>query len=101
MKYSMGVVGLGVMGSNLVRGPHSKQCRRGALVVAWCGMRGTVTLAAALALPARFPYRDLLLFSSFLVVLGTLVIQGLTVKPLMARLGLELRLADKKSRDGI
>ena len=78
-----------VMGTNLVRGPHSRQGRRGALVVAWCGMRGTVTLAAALALPARFPYRDLILFSAFLVVLGTLVIQGLTLKPLMARLGLE------------
>ena len=78
-----------VMGTNLVRGPHGRQGRRGALVVAWCGMRGTVTLAAALALPARFPYRDLILFSAFLVVLGTLVIQGLTLKPLMARLGLE------------
>ena len=78
-----------VIGSNLVRGPHSRQGRRGALVVAWCGMRGTVTLAAALALPAKFPYRDLILFCSFLVVLGTLVIQGLTLKPLMARLGLE------------
>jgi len=52
-------------------------------------MRGTVTLAAALALPARFPHRDLILFSAFLVVLGTLVVQGLTLKPLMARLGIE------------
>jgi monovalent cation/hydrogen antiporter len=78
-----------VMGTNLVRGPHTSQGRRSALVVAWCGMRGTVTLAAALALPADFPYRDLILFSAFLVVLGTLVIQGLTLKPLMAWLGLE------------
>lgn len=78
-----------VMGANLVRGPHSSQGRRGAVVVAWCGMRGTVTLAAALALPADFPHRDLILFAAFLVVLGTLVIQGLTLKPLMARLGLE------------
>jgi CPA1 family monovalent cation:H+ antiporter len=52
-------------------------------------MRGTVTLAAALALPTDFPYRDLILFSAFSVVLGTLVIQGLTLKPLMALLGLE------------
>ena len=78
-----------VLGTNLVRGPHTPQGRRSALVVAWCGMRGTVTLAAALALPAEFPHRDLILFSAFLVVLGTLVIQGLTLKPLMARLGLE------------
>ena len=78
-----------VLGTNLVRGPHTPQGRRGAVVVAWCGMRGTVTLAAALALPADFPYRDLILFSAFLVVLGTLVIQGLTLKPLMVWLGVE------------
>jgi monovalent cation/hydrogen antiporter len=78
-----------VMGTNFVRGPRTSQGRRSALLVAWCGMRGTVTLAAALALPADFPYRDLILFSAFLVVLGTLVIQGLTLKPMMAGLGLE------------
>jgi CPA1 family monovalent cation:H+ antiporter len=78
-----------VLGTNLIRGPHTRQGRRSALVVAWSGMRGTVTLAAALALPRDFPFRDLILFSAFLVVLGTLVIQGLTLKPLMAALDLE------------
>jgi CPA1 family monovalent cation:H+ antiporter len=59
------------------------------LVISWCGMRGIVTLATALALPMEgmgrpgFPYRDLLLFAAFCVVLGTLVIQGLTLRPLM------------------
>jgi len=77
------------MGANLVRGPRTPEGRRHAIVVAWCGMRGTVTLAAALALPAAFPQRDLILFTSFLVVLGTLVVQGLTLKPLMALLRLE------------
>jgi CPA1 family monovalent cation:H+ antiporter len=48
--------------------------RGGAAVVGWCGMRGTVTLAAALALPTGFPHRDLILFTSFAVVLGTLVL---------------------------
>jgi monovalent cation/hydrogen antiporter len=52
-------------------------------VIAWCGMRGIVTLAAALALPTRFPYRDLILFTAFSVVLATLVVQGMTVSPLM------------------
>ncbi|HYH81072.1 MAG TPA: sodium:proton antiporter [Longimicrobium sp.] len=67
----------------------------GAAVVGWCGMRGTVTLAAALALPtgahggAEFPYRDLIIVTAFGVVLGTLVLQGLTLRPLMLRLGLE------------
>jgi NhaP-type Na+/H+ or K+/H+ antiporter len=68
---------------------------RGAAVVGWCGMRGTVTLAAALALPTGehggtlFPYRDLIIVVAFGVVLGTLVLQGLTLRPLMLRLRLE------------
>ena len=62
---------------------------RGAAVVGWCGMRGTVSLAAALALPAAFPHGDLILVTAFGVVLGTLVVQGLTLRPLMRRLGLE------------
>jgi CPA1 family monovalent cation:H+ antiporter len=62
---------------------------RGAAVVGWCGMRGTVTLAAALALPTDFPFRDLILATAFGVTLGTLVIQGLTLRPLLVRLGLE------------
>ncbi len=62
---------------------------RAAAVVGWCGMRGTVTLAAALALPTAFPYRDLILVTSFGVVLGTLVFQGLTLRPLLLRLRLK------------
>jgi Na+/H+ antiporter len=62
---------------------------RGAIVVAWCGMRGIVTIAAALALPAGFPYRDLILFTAFCVVLVTLVLQGMTVTPLMRLLALQ------------
>ena len=56
---------------------------RHALVVSWCGMRGLVTLAIALALPARFPSRDLIVLAAFTVVLGTLVVQGLTLGPLI------------------
>ncbi len=52
-------------------------------------MRGTVTLAAALALPTDFPFRDLILATAFGVTLGTLVLQGLTLRPLMLRLRLE------------
>jgi monovalent cation/hydrogen antiporter len=60
----------------------------GALIVGWSGMRGIVSLAAALALPlqagdARFPYRDLMVLTAFAVVLGTLVIQGLTLGRLL------------------
>ena len=59
---------------------------RAATIVGWCGMRGTVTLAAALALPIHFPYRDLIFFTSFSVVLVTLVVQGITLRPLLVRL---------------
>ncbi|MET0390883.1 MAG: cation:proton antiporter [Polyangiales bacterium] len=65
------------------------------LVIAWCGMRGIVTLATALALPdgepAGFPHRDFIVFASFCVVLSTLVVQGLTLRPLL----LLLRLRDE------
>jgi len=61
---------------------------RAGLVVSWSGMRGIVTLAAALALPEGFPYRDLLVLVAFCVVLGTLVVQGLTLRPLVQRLAL-------------
>jgi len=50
------------------------------LIISWCGMRGIVTLAAALALPEKFPHRDLLLLCAFSVVLATLVLQGLTMR---------------------
>jgi CPA1 family monovalent cation:H+ antiporter len=58
------------------------------LVISWAGMRGIVSLAAALALPASFPFRDLIVFTAFAVVLGTLTVQGLTLKPLLRALDL-------------
>jgi CPA1 family monovalent cation:H+ antiporter len=57
-------------------------------VISWSGMRGIVTLAAALALPEGFPYRDLIVLTAFCVVLGTLVIHGLTLQPLLRALDL-------------
>jgi monovalent cation/hydrogen antiporter len=58
------------------------------LVISWAGMRGIVTLAAAMALPAAFPQRDLIVFTAFGVAIGTLVIHGLTLKPLLRALDL-------------
>jgi CPA1 family monovalent cation:H+ antiporter len=52
-------------------------------------MRGIVTLAAAFALPENFPYRDLMLLTAFTVVLGSLLIQGLTLRPLIMALELK------------
>jgi len=62
---------------------------RGDLLVAWCGMRGLVTLATAFALPSGFPGRDPIVLTAFCVVLGTLVLQGMTLKPLLRLLRFE------------
>jgi monovalent cation/hydrogen antiporter len=58
-------------------------------LVAWAGMRGVVSLAAALALPIDFPERDLVIFLTFAVILATLVGQGLSLPFLVARLGID------------
>jgi monovalent cation/hydrogen antiporter len=57
------------------------------LVSSWSGMRGAVSLAAALALPLNFPQRNLIIFVTFGVILATLVLQGLTLPWLIRRLG--------------
>jgi CPA1 family monovalent cation:H+ antiporter len=68
---------------------------RGAVFLSWAGMRGAVSLAAALALPletdagAPFPGRDLVIFLTFSVILVTLVGQGLTLPLVIRALGLE------------
>lgn len=66
-----------------------------AAILGWSGMRGAVSLAAALALPLTtdagepFPNRDLIVFLTFSVILGSLVIQGFTLPDLARVLGLE------------
>ncbi|NMJ42624.1 Na+/H+ antiporter [Roseomonas sp. JC162] len=59
------------------------------VIIAWCGMRGVVSLAAALALPVTFPERDLIVFLAFCAILATLVMQGTTLEWLIKRLGVE------------
>jgi Na+/H+ antiporter len=56
------------------------------VLVSWCGMRGLVTLATAFALPPEFPGRNVIVLSAFTVVLGTLIVQGFTIRPLIALL---------------
>jgi monovalent cation/hydrogen antiporter len=70
------------------------------LVVGWAGMRGSVSLAAALAIPLQtdtgpFPNRELIVFLAFVVIFVTLVGQGLTLAPLIER----LRLMDDGAED--
>ncbi|MGG5821634.1 Na+/H+ antiporter [Falsiroseomonas sp. HW251] len=62
---------------------------RETFVVSWAGMRGVVSLAAALALPLDFPQRDLLVFLSFCAILATLVVQGTTLEWVIRRLQVE------------
>jgi monovalent cation/hydrogen antiporter len=76
-----------------VRGPLPPPTFGQGVAVAWSGMRGLVTLATAFALPADFPQRDLVELTAFGVVLATLVLQGLTLAPLIRWLKLD-RLED-------
>jgi Na+/H+ antiporter len=70
---------------------------KGPLVLGWAGMRGVVSLAAALSIPLladsthAFPYRNLILYITFIVILVTLVLQGLTLPWLVRRLDIHLK----------
>lgn len=87
-------------------GQASPPRRTELLIIGWCGMRGIVSLAAALALPLAlpngeaFPHRDLIVFLTFVVILATLVGQGLTLSPLIRRLkvGADWSLHDEQLR---
>jgi monovalent cation/hydrogen antiporter len=77
------------------------------MVIAWTGMRGVISLAAALALPlqtasgAEFVWRDLIIFLPFCVILATLVVQGLSLPVLIRALGLEDdNIGDKEETHG-
>ena len=87
----------------LDRRPSQRARRVGArprLAIAWSGMRGAVSLAAALAIPLHtdahqpFPQRDLIIFLTFCVIFATLVLQGLTLGPLIRWLGINDEGAD-------
>lgn len=76
--------------SKNIRHTEKKPALGGVAVIGWAGMRGVVSLAAALALPLTigdnlpFPNRDLIIFLTFSVIFATLVLQGLTL-PLLIR----------------
>ena len=82
----------------LDRRPSQRERRVGArlrVIAAWGGMRGAVSLAAALAIPlntdggAPFPQRDLIIFLTFAVIFWTLVVQGLTLPALIRKLQID------------
>lgn len=79
--------------SGVLRRKSSAKPWRHVLLVGWTGMRGVDSLAAALAVPLvvgtgePFPDRDLVFFLTFAVIFGTLVLQGLSLAPVIRRLG--------------
>jgi len=80
--------------------------KRQIFVVGWTGMRGVVALAAAISLPdlledgSPFPQRNLIVFLTFSVILVTLVLQGLTLPPLIRALGLAGARSHETEEDG-
>lgn len=66
-----------------------------ATVISWAGMRGVVTLAVALSVPADFPGRDFMLMAAFGVILGTVLVQGMTLGKIIRWAGLKEVEADK------
>ncbi|WP_416982319.1 Na+/H+ antiporter [Streptomyces sp. T028] len=75
-----------------IRAREDNPTWRGPFVIAWAGMRGVVSLAIAFSIPLTvehgepFPQRNLILFLTFTTVIGTLVVQGLTLPPLIRML---------------
>ncbi|WP_405822025.1 Na+/H+ antiporter [Streptomyces sp. NBC_01390] len=80
--------------SERIRDREPNPTWKGAFVISWAGMRGVVSLAIAFSIPLtveggeEFPERNLILFLTFTTVIGTLVVQGLTLPPLIRLLKL-------------
>jgi CPA1 family monovalent cation:H+ antiporter len=68
---------------------------RAASVLGWAGMRGVVTLAVALSVPAGFPGRDFILVTAFAVIIGTVLVQGTTLGRVIRLVALEEPEADR------
>lgn len=62
---------------------------RNQTVIAWGGLRGALSLVLAMSLPASYEYRELIIALTFGVVLFSLIVQGLTLEPLIRMLGLQ------------
>lgn len=97
------------MFNRFMRGDYARPPWRERFVMGWSGMRGAVSLAAALAIPlagnggGEYPWRDIVVFVTFAVIFATLVLQGLTLAPLINALKLQrdpsdLRLAELRVR---
>lgn len=90
--------------------PHASSARRRwmlPLLLGWTGMRGVVSLAAALAIPVTldngiaFPYRNLILFITFVVILLSLLVQGLTLPYFIKQLGFFEQVFDEEPEEEV
>ncbi|MFJ7202316.1 Na+/H+ antiporter [Streptomyces sp. NPDC098789] len=77
--------------SGRIRGRETDTNWKAPVVVGWAGMRGVVSLAIAFSVPISVPHRNLILFLTFTTVIATLVVQGLTLPPLIRLLRLPPR----------
>ncbi|MCM1974951.1 Na+/H+ antiporter [Streptomyces sp. NPDC002812] len=74
--------------SQRIRAREPETTWKAPVIVGWAGMRGVVSLAIAFSVPMSVPHRNLILFLTFTTVIGTLVVQGLTLPPLIRLLRL-------------
>lgn len=74
--------------SQRIRAREPETTWKAPVIVGWAGMRGVVSLAIAFSVPVGVPHRNLILFLTFTTVIGTLVVQGLTLPPLIRLLRL-------------
>ncbi|RYY56007.1 MAG: Na+/H+ antiporter [Chitinophagaceae bacterium] len=88
--------------SRKIREKENNPGWKATFLVAWSGMRGVVSLASALAVPLfltngeAFPHRNLILFITFVVIIITLVLQGLSLRPLIRVLDIQ-----ENEKDGL
>ena len=91
--------------SKKIRRTETPPSWKGVLVSGWAGMRGSITLAAALSIPltladgTAFPGRDTVILLAFGVIVSTLLLQGTTLEPLICKLG--LRADDTFARENL
>lgn len=91
---AFGALGITLVMRNFITVADSNPGYKGPVIISWAGMRGVVSLAAALSIPVQlsdgvpFPHRNLILFITFIVIITTLLLQGLTLPYLIKKVNL-------------
>lgn len=92
---TFGAAGISRFMGRFMKVPDGNPGWKGPIILGWAGMRGVVSLAAALSIPLlagggqAFPFRNLILFITFIVILITLVLQGLTLPWVIRKVNME------------